>query len=100
MLIPRTASEAAKSKITNPTPNITTEYNENEIVCSPKNSSPDTGIIFYTGAKIEHYAYGHMLANLADNNILCIAEDNLVHIPLFNNRDCESIFERYPNIKN
>lgn len=100
MLIPRLANDAAKSKITSPSANIVTEYNENEIICSPKNSNPDTGIIFYTGAKIEHYAYGYMFADLAENNVLCIAEDNLVHIPFFSKQDCESIFERYPNIKN
>ena len=98
MLIPRTASDAAKSKITQPSSNIITEYNENEIVCSPKNSNPDIGIIFYTGAKIEHYAYGYMLADLAENNVLCIAEDNFVHIPFFSTQDCDNIFERFPNI--
>ena len=100
MLIPRLASDAAKSKITSPNANIITEYNENEIICSPKNSNPDTGIIFYTGAKIEHYAYGYMFADLAENNVLCIAEDNFIHIPFFSTQDCENIFERYPNIKN
>ena len=100
MLIPRTASDAAKSKITNPSANIITEYSENEIVCSPKNSSPETAIIFYTGAKIEHYAYGYMFANLAENNVLCIAEDNFIHIPLLSTQDCDSIFDRYPNIRN
>lgn len=98
MLIPRTASAEAKSKITNPSQNIITEYNENEIVCAPKNSNPDTGIIFYTGAKIENYAYGYIFSDLAENNILCIAEDNFLHFPLFSNKDCDNIFERYPNI--
>ena len=98
MLIPRIASAEAKSKITNPSPNIITEYNDNEIVCAPKNSNPDTGIIFYTGAKIEDYAYGYILSDLAENNILCIAEDNFLHFPLFSNQDCSNIFERYPNI--
>ena len=100
ILIPRTASDAAKSKITSPSANIITEYNESEIICSPKNSNPDIGIIFYTGAKIEHYAYGYILSDLAENNVLCIAEDNLIHFPFLSMQDCSNIFERYPNIKN
>ena len=97
--IPKLTSADTKNKIINPKPTITTQYSESEIICAPKNSTPSIGIIFYTGAQIEAYAYAGLFEQLAENNILVIAKDNPIHYAFFSMGDCSEDFNRYPNIQ-
>lgn len=89
------ADELALSLLEN---NSEIQVVDNLTILSP-NTSTDTGLIFYPGAKVEAIAYLPMLDQLKESGIEVIIVEMPFNMAIFNSNAADKIFEDFPHIK-
>ncbi len=62
--------------------------------------SPRAGLIFYPGGKVEVDAYYPLMAECAENGILCVIIKMPFNLAVFNINGADGIKEKYPDIEN
>lgn len=73
---------------------------DNIVVLSPTTSS-DTALIFYPGAKVEHFAYLPILEKIKESSgITCILVKMPFNMAIFNANAADKIIDQFPEINN
>lgn len=72
------------------------EYGENIAFIPPK---PVAGLIFYPGGKVEHTAYAPLMAEFADNGVLCVLVEMPFRLAVLDMNAADGIQEDFPQIK-
>ena len=90
------ADSSALEVINNPPAGVTVTAEKNRLIFSPED--PEAGFIFYPGGKVAYEAYAPLMAQLAEENILCV----LVHMPgslaVLNKNAAKGIPQEYPEV--
>ncbi len=78
----------------------TIHVQDNIVTLSPATSS-DTALIFYPGAKVEHYAYLPILEKIKETSgITCILVKMPFNMAIFNANAADKIMDQFPEIEN
>lgn len=76
---------------------IVSEVKDKQIVFEPENVQ--AGLIFYPGGKVQYEAYAPLMAELAEQGILCV----LLHMPgnlaVLDMNAADGVLEQYPEIE-
>ena len=72
---------------------------ENTTAYSPAGSSPDTGIIFYPGAKVEAAAYEPLMLDLAARGYLCVLCEMPSNIAFLDINAAKDVLPLYPSVE-
>lgn len=67
------------------------------VVFTPK--SPQTGLIFYPGGKVEHTAYEPLLKALAARGVLCVLIEMPFRLAVLDSDAADGVQEKFPQIK-
>ena len=70
---------------------------EKTAVFAPEGAT--TGIIFYPGGKVEFTAYLPLMAELAENGVLCVLAGMPFHLAVLDINAADGIREQYPEIE-
>ena len=70
---------------------------EKTAVFAPEGAT--TGLIFYPGGKVEFTAYLPLMAELAENGVLCVLAGMPFHLAVFDINAADGIREQYPEIE-
>ena len=77
---------------------VTVTQSGNLTVFAPETA--EAGFIFYPGGKVEHTAYGPLLLELAENDVLCVLVKMPLNLAVLNMDAAEDIPEQFPQIGN
>jgi len=73
---------------------------DNIVIISPTTSS-ETALIFYPGAKVEHFAYLPILEKIKESSgITCILVKMPFNMAIFDSNAADKIIDQFPDIKN
>lgn len=93
----RADEEAVAGVITNKNSSRSVS-NKGNVIFEPQNAT--CGFIFYPGGKVEHRAYEPLLAELAEEGVLCVLVKMPFNLAVFDIKAAEGIQEHYPQIEN
>lgn len=76
---------------------VSVEITETQAVFAPEN--PVAGLIFYPGGKVEFTAYAPLMAELAQQNILCVLLKMPLNLAVLDVNAAEGIPEQFPEVE-
>lgn len=76
---------------------VSLEATDDRIVFAPE--KPVAGLIFYPGGKVEYTAYAPLMANLAQQNILCVLLKMPLNLAVLDMDAAEGIPEQFPEVE-
>ena len=76
---------------------VTVETEDGITVFQPEGA--DTGLIFYPGGKVEYTAYAPLLAQLAQQGILCVLVEMPLNLAVLDMDAAQGIPEQFPDIE-
>ena len=76
---------------------VAVEITENRALFAPE--TPEAGLIFYPGGKVEFTAYAPLMAELAEENILCVLLKMPLNLAVLDMDAAAGVMEQFPEVE-
>ena len=78
---------------------VTVTVTEDAVIFQPVDIQPDTGLVFYPGARVDYRSYARPLRQVASRGFLVISVRAPLNLMVFAPNAAEKYFSQYPNIQ-
>lgn len=89
------ANETALSVVSDSV--VTVTEKDGKMIFAPQ--TPEYGLIFYPGGKVEYHSYAPLMQSLAEKNILCVVVGMPFDLAVFAPNSADGIQDNYPSVK-